>query len=126
MFDAIQEHNNKGLLVLFFDGAILERATKENTIKVSNLAKFADFIGKTSKNLDEQLFNIHIHQSGNLASAWTPFAFYLDGKLSHCGVNNFQPIKQQEQWKIRYLVDNAYLGDCENFIAKHKRSNTSM
>lgn len=121
MFDAMREHDGEKLLAQFVEGAILDRATKENTIKTSDLAKFAEFISKTSKHLDEQLFNIRVHQSGNLASAWTPFAFYLDGKLSHCGVNSFQLIKQQEQWKIRYLIDNAHLGDCEKFISDHKK-----
>lgn len=122
MFDAMREHNSDKLLTQFVDGAILERATKDNTVRTSNLSKFAQFIKKSSKSLDEQLFNTSIHQSGNLASAWAPFAFYLDGKLSHCGVNSFQLVKQEGQWKIRYLIDNAYHGDCEEFIAKHKKN----
>lgn len=120
MFDAMREHNGEKLLKQFTESAKLERATKDDTVKQSDLAKFADFIGKTEKHLDEKLFNISLHQSGNLASAWTPFAFYLDGELSHCGINSFQLIKQKGEWKITYLIDNAYQGDCEKFIAQHK------
>ncbi|MCO4797809.1 MAG: hypothetical protein KC484_01235 [Colwelliaceae bacterium] len=122
MFDAMREHNGKKLLQQFTEEAILERVNKKNEVKKSDLSKFAEFVDKSPKHLDEQLFNITIQESGNLASAWTPFAFYLDGKLSHCGINSFQLIKQNEQWKIRYLMDNAFQGDCQKFIKMHKNS----
>lgn len=122
MFDAMREHNGEKLLAQFVEGAKLERAQKDNSIKQTELAKFAAFISQTDKHLDEHLFNVTIKTSDNLASAWTPYAFYLDGKLSHCGVNSFQMVKQNEQWKIRYLIDNQHLGDCQAFIEKHKKT----
>ena len=73
------------------------------------------------KKIDEQLLNVKTQHSGNLASVWTPFAFYLDGNLSHCGVNSFQLIKHNKQWKIHYLIDNAFEGGCEKFIKQHKK-----
>jgi hypothetical protein len=121
MFDAMREHDAKKFLDQFTQQAILERANKINEIEISNLNKFSEFINTTNKHLDEQTFDIKINISDNLASAWVPFAFYLDGKLSHCGVNSFQLIKQQEQWKVSYLIDNAYSGDCEVFIKQHKK-----
>lgn len=120
MFDAMREHDSKKFLKQFTEEAILERATKNNEVKQSDLMKFAEFIEGSKKHLDEKLFNIKIQESGNLAAAWAPFAFYIDGKLSHCGVNSFQLIKQNELWKIRYLMDNAYQGDCLEFIKRHK------
>ena len=120
MFDAMRQHDGKKFIAQFTEQAILERVNKENNVETSDLNEFSDFINETSKHLDEKIFNIKINKSGNLASAWVPFAFFLDGKLSHCGVNSFQLIKQHELWKIRYLMDNTFLGDCEAFIKKHK------
>jgi hypothetical protein len=121
MFDAMRAHDSKKFLAQFTHQAILERANKNNEIETSDLKKFAEFINSTKKDLDEQIFGIKLHISGNLAGAWVPFAFYLDRELSHCGVNSFQLIKQQEQWKVRYLIDNTYSGDCELFIKQHKK-----
>lgn len=120
LFDAMREHDGEKLLSQFIKGAMLERATTEDKVDNSDLNDFAKTVSKSTKNLDERIFNITVKQSGNLANVWTPFAFYLDGKLSHCGVNSFVLIKQQGQWKIRYLIDNGYEGDCEAFIAEHK------
>ncbi|NQZ24583.1 MAG: hypothetical protein HRT53_21375 [Colwellia sp.] len=119
-FDAMRNHNGKKFLAQFTQQAILERANINNEIETLSLNKFSEFINSTKKHLDEQTFDIKINISGNLASAWVPFVFYLDGRLSHCGVNSFQLIKQQEQWKVRYLIDNGYVGDCEVFIEQHK------
>ena len=120
MFDAMREHNSDKFLAQFLTTAKLERLTKANEVKSSNLNNFATFIATSTQHLDEQLFNIQLQVSGKLANAWTPFAFYVDGKLSHCGVNSFQLIKQQGQWKIQYLIDNVHTGSCESFIASHK------
>jgi len=120
MFDAMREHDGKKLLAQFTQQAILERVNEKNEVVGSELSEFAAFVNKTSKHLDEQIFNIKINESGNLANAWVPFAFYLDGKLSHCGVNSFQLVKLESQWKVRYLMDNSYTGDCTLFIEHHK------
>ena len=71
--------------------------------------------------IDEQILSIEIKQNANLATVWTPFTFYLDQKLSHCGVNSFQLVKTTNGWKINYLIDNAFQGDCEEFIKHHKK-----
>jgi hypothetical protein len=34
-----------------------------------------------------------------------PYQFYIGDKFSHCGVNSFQLVKLQGQWKIQYLID---------------------
>lgn len=124
MFDAMREHDGDKLLAQFVDGALLERAQHDNSIKQSNLERFASFVNKSDKYLDEHLFNITLRVSDNLASAWTPYAFYLDGKLSHCGVNSFQMVQYEGTWKIRYLIDNQHQGDCLQFIAQHKKASS--
>jgi len=117
LFDAMRAHDSKKLLAQFTDTAILARATTDNVVKSSSLEKFASSIEHAKSLLDEQIFNVTITESGNLASVWTPFAFYLDKKLHHCGVNSFQLVKTNGHWKIVYLIDNTYEGDCQKFIA---------
>ena len=119
LFDAMREHNGEKLLAQFTINATLERVTKDNKIKQSDLKDFSRIVSSATKYLDEQLLDVKIHVSHNLASAWTPFAFYVNGKLSHCGINSFQLVKQATQWKIQYLIDNVYTGDCKTFIKTH-------
>lgn len=120
MFDSMRDHNGTKLLQQFTKDALLHRAESDGTVDVNSLEKFALSISKTTKYLDEHVLDMQIHQQDNLASVWAPYAFYLDNKLSHCGVNSFQLIKLKTGWKIHYLIDNSHKGDCETFINLYK------
>ena len=120
LFDAMRAHDKDKILAQFASNASLQRVEKNNQVRNSDIAKFAASIAKSDKYLDEQLLSQTISYSGNLASVWTPFVFYIDGKLSHCGVNSFQLIKTTDGWKIHHLMDNGYQGDCLDFIKQFK------
>jgi hypothetical protein len=48
-----------------------------------------------------------------MATAWTPYNFYFNGKFSHCGVNNFVLVKQDNGWKIQYIIDTRRRQGCK-------------
>lgn len=62
---------------------------------------------------DEKLLSYTIRLDGNLASVWTPYEFYLNGKFRHCGANSFQLFKNNGKWEIIYLVDSRRRGSCK-------------
>lgn len=55
--------------------------------------------------LDERITEYQIKIDGHMASAWTPYRFYVNDEFSHCGVNSFQLIYTSEGWKIAYIID---------------------
>ncbi|WGH74837.1 nuclear transport factor 2 family protein [Tenacibaculum tangerinum] len=61
----------------------------------------------------EKLLSWDIKVDGNLASVWTPYEFYLNGKFSHCGANSFQLFNNNGKWEIIYLVDMRRKNNCE-------------
>lgn len=65
------------------------------------------------KTFEEKLLDFQISVDGKMANAWTPYEFWFDGNFSHCGVNSFQLIKEEDTWKIIYLVDTRRRGDCD-------------
>lgn len=40
-----------------------------------------------------------------IATVWTPYTFYLRGKLSHCGIETFQLYRKSDGWKIVNFAD---------------------
>jgi len=62
---------------------------------------------------EEKLLSFNIQVDGNMANAWTPYEFWYNGNFSHCGVNSFQLIKEDEEWKIIYLVDTRRREGCQ-------------
>jgi hypothetical protein len=118
----MRAHDGKKLLSQFTSAATLQRVKADSTVISSDLNKFAKGISSTSKYLDEQLLSVTTKTSGNLASVWTPYVFYIDKNISHCGVNSFQLVETKSgSWKIQYLIDNVYQGNCEDFILQQQK-----
>lgn len=62
--------------------------------------------------LDERIQFDVVKVDGPLASVWTPYKFYFKGQFSHCGVNSFQLVRVNGEWKIQYLIDTRRRNDC--------------
>lgn len=54
---------------------------------------------------EEKILSYSIQVDGTMAHAWTPYEFYINGKLSHSGVNAFTLFKENGIWKIIYCID---------------------
>ena len=61
----------------------------------------------------EKLLSFDIKIDGNLASVWTPYEFYFNGKFSHCGANSFQLFNNNGKWEIIFLVDIRRRDNCK-------------
>jgi hypothetical protein len=91
-------------------------ADKDGDLKVQtgDFAEFVAFIGTPTKDkYDERIEFEAVHAEKSLASVWTPYKFYLNDKLSHCGTNSFQLVKTTEGWKIQYIIDTRRRQGCE-------------
>ncbi|OCA79048.1 hypothetical protein BBH99_06620 [Chryseobacterium contaminans] len=98
----------------FAENAILQTITKDGTIKSDNIQEFIATVSKFKQgDLDERITIDAIHTDGSLASVFTPYSFYLKGKLSHCGANSFQLVKQNNEWKIQYIIDTRRKENCK-------------
>ena len=58
-----------------------------------------------SLKFNERILSFTTQADGSMGHAWTPYEFYVDGKLSHKGVNAFTLFKEKDQWKIVYIID---------------------
>lgn len=54
---------------------------------------------------EERILDYQIMVDGAMALVWTPYELYFDGKMSHCGVNNFTLFKNGGTWEILTVVD---------------------
>lgn len=50
---------------------------------------------------------------GPVAMVWADYAFYVDGDLSHCGVDIFTLVRVAGEWKIATVTDSFIANDCE-------------
>lgn len=99
---------------VFSENAVMQTITKDGVVKNDNVQDFIVTVSKFTKNdLDERIMIEAVHTDGNLATVFTPYSFYLKGKLSHCGANSFQLVKQDNEWKIQYIIDTRRKENCK-------------
>ena len=109
-FEAFHAKDTLKLQSLCDDTMILQ-SISENTkgTKLSNERPQAFFKSIASipaeLKFQEKILSYAIQVDGSMAHAWTPYEFYLNGKLSHKGVNAFTLFKKDNSWKIVHLID---------------------
>lgn len=114
LFLGMKNADAKMVSSVFYENAILQTISKDETVKTDELKNFVSTISNLKKNdLDEKIKYSSIQIDGNLASVFTPYEFYFRGKFSHCGANSFQLVKQNNVWKIQYLIDTRRKENCK-------------
>ena len=117
LFDGMREGDSAKVAMSFNRGAIMETIQlnqEGNVVKsTGSLEGFLNAVGTPhDKVWDEKIGSYEIIIDAGLASAWTPYQFYLGEEFSHCGVNSFQLAKLDGEWKIIYIVDTRRRSDC--------------
>jgi hypothetical protein len=64
---------------------------------------WADFVAGVKpgpERLEPRLKEPTVKVDGDIAMAWTPYVFWIDGKVHHCGTNHFDLVRENGGWKI--------------------------
>lgn len=117
MLDAMRESDSTKLRSVFYKDVRLQTIAKKKTGEVviheENINDFIKAVGTPHPEVwNEVIHNYEIKIDGNLATAWTPYSFFLGDKLSHCGVNAFQLMKDKTGWKIISIIDTRRKENC--------------
>ncbi|MFC0343376.1 nuclear transport factor 2 family protein [Epilithonimonas hispanica] len=114
LFNGMKTSDSVLIRKSFSKNAVLQTITKNGEVKNENINDFVLSISKAEKeSLDERIKFSNILIDGNLASVWTPYEFYYKGQFSHCGVNSFQLVKSNNEWKIQYIIDTRRKDNCK-------------
>jgi hypothetical protein len=117
LFDGMKNSDAEMIRSAFADSAILQTIGRDKQGKIiienDKVDEFAKLISGLKKGAaDEQIVFETIKIDGPLAIVWAPYKFYFDGQFSHCGVDSFQLVFINGQWKIQYLIDTRRKQPC--------------
>jgi hypothetical protein len=117
LFDGMRSTDTAMMRAAFTRQAILQSVGKsregKTVIETEPLDSFFYFIAKPHKEIyDEQITFDFIKIDGDLATVWTPYKFYIGTKFSHCGVDSYQLVRENGNWKIQYLIDTRRRENC--------------
>lgn len=117
MFDGMRKGDSTQIKNTFLPGASLQTIAKNKdgvvAVRTDDIGKFAASVVKyPAFTLDERLSGMDIKIDAELATAWTPYVFYLKDQKSHCGVNAFTLVKVNGNWKIQGIIDTRRKDNC--------------
>lgn len=91
------------------------RNPQEKTLfRTEEFSKFINSIVNIPDSIqfEEKLTSFSIQVDRTMANAWVGYEFWLNGNFSHCGINSFQLVNFDGEWKIIYLIDTRGKEGC--------------
>ncbi len=116
LFKGMREGDSTLVRSVFDPSARLMTVIEQDGKTVPHHASIDDFIkavGTPHEAIwDERIGKYDVLIDGPLATAWTPYTFYLGDQFSHCGVNAFQLYRHETGWKIIQITDTRRKEGC--------------
>ena len=110
-FSAMKSVDSVALKSCFTEKAVLQISQVKpegNTVREVPIANFVkNVMTRKAGDMDERVLSWGpILVDHEIATAWVPYEFYLNGKFTHKGVDAFILVKVGEDYKIQTLVYN--------------------
>ena len=118
-FEAFHAQDTIKLKSFALDGIKMQSVSMdaEGNTKLSSddYSKFLKSIASipADASFEEKLHEFRVEENGLLATVTTPYSFYFNENFSHCGVNSFQLVKFNGEWKITSLIDTRTKKNCD-------------
>ena len=108
LFEGMQKHDSTMIRDCFHPSARMQSIgtnRKTNVVEVTTentIDGFVKSIGSlpATTQIEERALSSEVRIDAQLATAWTNYEFYRNGKISHCGFDAFQFYKTDKGWKI--------------------------
>lgn len=119
LFDGIRANDSLLIHPIVHQTCTLQTIQNDNNgnaiISKTDMAAFIKSVGtkRAGVQLDERLSGYDIKIDGDMATVWTPYSFFVNNNFSHCGVNAFTLIRQNDSWKILSITDTRRKTDCK-------------
>ena len=117
LFDGMRQIDSVAIRSTFHPSARLQTTFINKAgnpiIKSESVDEFIKIVGTPHQEMyNERILDYIIQIDANLATAWTPYQFYVSKKFSHCGVNAFQMFKTPDGWRIIQITDTRRKTNC--------------
>jgi hypothetical protein len=118
LFEGMRKSDTAIIRAVFSSNSLLQTIIKNRdgqvVIETEPVDSFLVSVATPHREVyDERITFDIIKIDGELATVWAPYKFYIGERLNHCGVDSFQLVKINGEWKIQYLIDTRRKQGCE-------------
>jgi hypothetical protein len=104
LFAEMAAHNPAGIVALHTPEAQLVAVMKNREGKTVNRTFAAEAFSKNfaekKSEILEDMYAPRVEVFGDFAQVWGRYVFFVNGKISHCGVNAFHLVRTDAGWRI--------------------------
>ena len=108
LFDALGERDTELLTAILHPDILMhsvERsAAGERSASTSTLEGMVARLEADGPRMTERMWDPEVRISGDLATVWTPYDFYVGEDLSHCGADAFILTRDGGDWQVTSLA----------------------
>lgn len=113
LFDAMRVRDTAAMRTAFVPGATLQSVSAQG-LRSDSIDDWIGGVGRAPAGvvLDERLANEVVQVSGDLATVWVDYWFFVGERFSHCGVDAFTLARVDGRWRIVSVADTRQRSDC--------------
>jgi len=124
LWEAMSAHKPADILALHTADAQLVAIMKNKEGKAVNrtlkAADFANNFAEKKAEILEDMYAPKVETSGDFAQVWGRYVFFVNGKISHCGINAFHLVRTDAGWKIAGAASTIDPNACTEEEKKRK------
>jgi hypothetical protein len=87
------------------------RGDGASNLRQQNWTQFAERI-KPDRGFQERIADPTIHINDDIAVVWAPFVVRIDGKVSNCGIDHFDLVRDSGVWRVMNLTFSSRTTGC--------------
>ena len=99
-FSAMTRHDSLGSRAILLPGAMFYAVGPGRAPGATPDTAYIRSIAGATVGLRERTWNPRVEVHGPIAEVWTRYDFHVDGKFSHCGIDDFSLVLTPTGWKI--------------------------
>ena len=99
-FTAMTRHDSAGSRAILLPGAVFFAVGPGRAPGATPDTAYIRSVSGATVALKERIWNPRVEVHGPIAEVWTRYDFHIDGKFSHCGIDDFSLVLTPAGWKI--------------------------
>ena len=114
LFVALERGDATGVLSQVYpDGRVTATGVRSNSSGLRQLSwrEFAER-QKPGSGFQERISDPAIEVDGDVAMVWAPFVVRVGGKISNCGIDHFDLVRDNGSWKVMNLTFSSQTTGC--------------
>lgn len=115
MFVTLENGDGPALLKLVYpEGRVTARGTLASGFAGLRSSSFAEYAArmKPGAGFVERITSPVIEQDGDVALVWAPFTITVAGKVTACGYDHFDLVRENGSWKVMNITFSSRVTGC--------------